>query len=223
MNNYSAFCFMLDQRRFRQDHQRAVDLMREKNLTKAGEVFSSLYAQLRMNSYRQRLTKRRFDKVFLGLTPVDVMTLLVNKTACHMNASETRQALDTIKCYKMVGRDFSIAVAPDFDMAMNEVEYYRRSGENVNALRCCERLLKTTLDTYQKAKMYILLYEKMSIYLCQKMYKQSYLLHSRKFDTATNFKRIPVARVYEEIKKNVMFYAYKTKHFVSLYPKRKYR
>ena len=28
-----------------------------------------------------------------------------------------------------------------------------------------------------KAKMYILLYEKMSIYLCQKMYKQSYLLH----------------------------------------------
>ena len=25
--------------------------------------------------------------------------------------------------------------------------------------------------------MYILLYEKMSIYLCQKMYKQSYLLH----------------------------------------------
>ena len=26
------------------------------------------------------------------------------------------------------------------------------------------------------ARMYILLYEKMSIYLCQKMYKQSYLL-----------------------------------------------
>ena len=155
MNNYSVFCFMLDQRKFRQDRQRAVDLMREKSLTKAGEVFSSLYAQLRMNSYRQRLTKRRFDKVFFGLTPDDVMTLLVNKTACHMNASETRQALGTIKCYKMIGRDLSIAGAPDFDMAMNEVECYRRSGENMNALRCCERLLKTTLDTYQKVDVLI--------------------------------------------------------------------
>ena len=135
MNNYSVFCFMLDQRKFRQDRQRAVDLMREKSLTKAGEVFSSLYAQLRMNSYRQRLTKRRFDKVFFGLTPDDVMTLLVNKTACHMNASETRQALGTIKCYKMIGRDLSIAGAPDFDMAMNEVECYRRSGENMTPVR----------------------------------------------------------------------------------------
>ena len=31
---------------------------------------------------------------------------------------------------------------------------------------------------YSPARMYILLYEKMSIYLCQKMYKQSYLLHA---------------------------------------------
>lgn len=146
---------MLDQTKFRQDHQRALDLMREKNLTKAGEVFSSLYAQLRMNSYRQRLLKRRFDKVFFGLTPDDVMTLLVNKTASHMNASETTQALGAIRCYKMIGRDFSITGAPDFDMAMNEVECYRRSGENMNALRCCERLLKTTLDSYQKVDVLI--------------------------------------------------------------------
>ena len=33
--------------------------------------------------------------------------------------------------------------------------------------------------------MYILLYEKMSIYLCQKMYKQSYLLHSEGHLTET--------------------------------------
>ena len=32
------------------------------------------------------------------------------------------------------------------------------------------------MPLYSPAKMYILLYEKMSIYLCQKMYKQSYLL-----------------------------------------------
>jgi len=40
-----------------------------------------------------------------------------------------------------------------------------------------------------KAKMYILLYEKMSIYLCQKMYKQSYLLHLPRLTRAkyTNF------------------------------------
>lgn len=95
---------MLDQRKFRQDYQRAVDLMQERNLTKAGEVFSFLYAQLRMNSYRQRLTKRRFDKVFFGLSPDDVMTLLVNKTACHMNASETRQALDNERLGRESGK-----------------------------------------------------------------------------------------------------------------------
>lgn len=141
---------MLDQNKFRQDHRKAVDLMRARNLAEAGEAFRTLYAQLRIKTYRQRLSKRRFEKVFFGLTPDDVMGLLVNKTACHMNASETKQALDTIKCYKMMGRNFSIAGAQDFDMAMNEVECYRRSGENRNALRCCERLLKTTLDTYQK-------------------------------------------------------------------------
>ena len=129
--------------------------MQERNLPEAGEAFRALYAQLRMNTYRQRLSKRRFEKVFFGLTPDDVMGLLVNKTACHMNASETKQSLDTIRCYKMIGRDFSIHGAPDFDMAMNEVECYRRSGENRNALRCCERLLKTTLDTYQKVDVLI--------------------------------------------------------------------
>ena len=35
------------------------------------------------------------------------------------------------------------------------------------------------MPLYSPAKMYILLYEKMSIYLCQKMYKQSYLLQDR--------------------------------------------
>ena len=33
------------------------------------------------------------------------------------------------------------------------------------------------MPLYSLAKKYILLYEKMSIYLCQKKYKQSYLLH----------------------------------------------
>ncbi|RNC66157.1 DNA-binding protein [Proteiniphilum sp. X52] len=32
------------------------------------------------------------------------------------------------------------------------------------------------MPLYSPARMYILLYQKMSIYLCQKLYKQSYLL-----------------------------------------------
>ena len=40
------------------------------------------------------------------------------------------------------------------------------------------------------AKMYILLYEKMSIYLCQKKYKQSYLLQRRYHITDGNRQQI---------------------------------
>lgn len=39
MNNYSVFCFMLDQKKFRQDHQQAVDLMRARNRGHFEEYF----------------------------------------------------------------------------------------------------------------------------------------------------------------------------------------
>ncbi len=52
---------------------------------------------------------------------------------------------------------------------------------------------------YSPARMYILLYEKMSIYLCQKMYKQSYLLH------------LPIKRINEIPKISCFYYC---GHFV---------
>ena len=49
------------------------------------------------------------------------------------------------------------------------------------------------------AKMYILLYEKMSIYLCQKMYKQSYLLqYNELMEFMKNNKRRPSTYIMED-------------------------
>ena len=51
------------------------------------------------------------------------------------------------------------------------------------------------MPLYSPARMYILLYEKMSIYLCQKMYKQSYLLHVLLFGGQCQFARTVVPRI----------------------------
>lgn len=146
---------MINIDKYRQAHQKAYELMKAGDLLESGKVFQSLYAQLRMNSYRQRLPRRKFEKVFYGLTPGDVLLLLYNKTAWHMNACETKHALDSIKTYQAIERDFSINGAPDFEMSMNEIEVHRRLGDNKQALRCCERLLKTKLDTPNKVDVLI--------------------------------------------------------------------
>ena len=141
--------------KYRQDSQRAGELLHVGDLKEAGRMFQVLYASLRLNNYRQRLKKQRFDKVFFGLSPDDVLSLLFNKAICHMNACETKEALDAIKCYQMIEKDFSIHGTVDFDMAMNEVEVYRRLGDNKNAILCCERQLKTELKSRQKVHVLI--------------------------------------------------------------------
>lgn len=146
---------MINIEKFRQDHQKAYELMQGGELSESGKVFRSLYAQLRMGSYRQRLSKRYFEKVFYGLTPGDVLSLLYNKTAWSMNACETKRALDLIKTYQAIERDFTISGEPDFKMSMNEIEVYRRLGNNKQALCCCERLLKTKLDPFCKVDVLI--------------------------------------------------------------------
>lgn len=140
---------------FRQYNRQAGELLQKGDLEEAGTLFNLLNASLRMNTYRHRLSKQRFDKVFFGLSPDDVLLLLFNKAACHMNACETKEALNTIKIHQIIERDFSIHGAPDFDMAMNEIECYRRLGDNKNALRCCEKLLKKKLESDQRVDVLI--------------------------------------------------------------------
>lgn len=146
---------MIDIAKYRQVNQRAGELLHQRNLEEAGKLFQSLYALLYMDTYHQRLTGKTFDKVFYGLTPVDVLSLLFNKAVCHLNACETEEALGTIKCYKMIERDFSIHGAPDFDLSMNEIEAYRRLGDNEKAILCCEEQLKTKLESRQRAEVLI--------------------------------------------------------------------
>lgn len=146
---------MIDIAKYRQVNQRAGELLHQRNLEEAGKLFQSLYAWLCMDTYHQRLSGKTFDKVFYGLTPDDVLSLMFNKATCHLNACETEEALDTIKCYWMIERDFSIHGDPDFDLSMNEIEAYRRSGNNEKALLCCEERLKTKLESRQKVEVLI--------------------------------------------------------------------
>jgi len=148
--------YNMDVVQFRQENQLAGELLQQRNLDGARRHFQKLYASLRMNSYRQRLKKQQFEKVFFGLIPDDVLSLLFNKAVCHMNAAETKDALKTIKSYQMIERDFSIQGPPDFDMAMNEVEAYRRLGDNKNASLCCKKLLKKKLDSSQRVNVLII-------------------------------------------------------------------
>lgn len=138
--------------KYRQDNQRAGELLQQGELEQAGMLFQSLYASLRFNTYHQRLSKRSFDKVFFGLIPDDVMFMLFNKTVCHLNACETKEALDTIKSYKMIERDFSMHGALDFGIVANEIEAHRRLGDNKTALALCDELLKKELTSQQKVE-----------------------------------------------------------------------
>lgn len=140
---------------FRQVNQQAGKLLHQRKLEEAGKLFQSLYASLKMDAYRQRLSGKTFDKVFFGLMPDDVLSLLFNKAACHLNACETKEALRTIKDYRMIEKDFAIHGAPDFDLSMNEIEAYRRLGDNKKALQCCDELLKAELESQQKVKVLI--------------------------------------------------------------------
>ena len=140
---------------FRHINQQAGELLHKRELKEAGSLFHALYASLKMDTYRQRGSGETFDKVFFGLMPDDVLSMLFNKAACHLNACETNEALSTIKDYKTIEKDFAIHGAPDYNLNMNEIEAYRRLGDNKKAIQCCDELLKTGLESQQKVKVLI--------------------------------------------------------------------
>lgn len=137
------------------DMARAYELMKEGNLQDAGDIYRRLYAALRMNTYRQRLAKKRFDKVFGGLMPEPVFVMLFNKVAYHMNSCEAEQALQTIFVYRKIEKDFSIHFPFDIEIDFDEIELYRRLGDNVKALALCDIMLKKQLDSPAKVDLLI--------------------------------------------------------------------
>lgn len=140
---------------FRNESVRAYEMMREGDLISAGLLYEALYASLRMNSYRARLTKKRFDKVFFGLMPDDVLPMLFNKVAYHLNACETKQALKTISVYKRIEEDFHMHGAPDFEINCDEIEAYHRLGDNAKAMALCDKLLGQKLEPSQRVDVLI--------------------------------------------------------------------
>ena len=95
----------MDLEAYKLDSARAYELLKEGNLQDAGDIYRRQYAALRMNTYRQRLAKKRFEKVFWGLTPESVFVMLYNKVTYHMNGCGAEQALQTISVYRKIERD----------------------------------------------------------------------------------------------------------------------
>ena len=140
---------------FRKESVRAFEMMRRGDLVSAGILYESLYASLRMNSYRARLSKKQFDKVFNGLTPDDVLPMLFDKVAYHLNSCETKQALKMIYVYKRIEADFHLHGAPDYEIDRDEIEAYHRLGDNAKAMVLCDRLLGQKLETAQRVDVLI--------------------------------------------------------------------
>lgn len=138
---------MMTSETFRTESTRAYELMRDGDLISAGVIYEKLYSVLRMNTYRQRLAKRRFDKVFFGLTPDDVLGMLYNRVTCHLNGCDTQKALQSIHIYKQIEKDFNIDGVPDLELDLEEIEAYRRLGENKKAIALCDKFLKKKLDS----------------------------------------------------------------------------
>ena len=119
-------------------------------------MYDSLYASLRLNTYKQRRNRKGFDKVFFGLEPADVLSMLYGKSILHINRSENRRALNVIGYYKLIEKDFSIHGASDFDVDANEIEAYRRLGDNIQALNLCKKLLSKKITVEERVKALII-------------------------------------------------------------------
>lgn len=145
----------MDLEAFKLDSARAYELLKEGNLQDAGDIYRRLYAALRMNTYRQRLAKKRFEKVFWGLTPESVFVMLYNKVTYHMNGCGAEQALQTISVYRKIEKDFCIHFPFDIEIDFDEIELYRRLGDNVKALALCNKMLKKQLDSPAKVDLLI--------------------------------------------------------------------
>lgn len=146
---------MINQQKFEEEMNRATAMMRDGNIDGAGEIYYALYDMLCMDSYRQRLFQVQFEKVFYGLTPNEVLPLLLNMVGWQLNTCRVEETIETIKQYKMIEKDFSVHGAPDFIIDKDEIEAYRRLGDNEKAMELCDQLLKKSINHSQKVEMLI--------------------------------------------------------------------
>lgn len=147
---------MIDRQNFQEEINRATTLMQRGDIAGAGEIYIALYGKLRMQGYKHRLSKRFFNRVFDGLMPDEVMLLLFNMVVWQLNDCRMKDALETIKQYRMIEQDFSIHCAFDFDIDKDEIEAYRRLGNNKRALTLCDKLLKKGINHTQTVVVLIL-------------------------------------------------------------------
>ena len=112
---------MINQQKFGEEMNRATAMMREGNIDGAGEIYYALYDMLCMDSYRQRLWQVQFERVFYGLTPNEVLPLLLNLVGWQLNTCRAKDAVETVKQYKLIERYFSIHCALDFIIVKDEM------------------------------------------------------------------------------------------------------
>lgn len=147
---------MISRNTFRKRMDDAARLMRGGDIDESGRLLTILYKSLHLETYKQRLALRRFDRVFFGLDPEDVFTLLYDVIRWQLNTCKTHEAISTIRYYHRIEKDFSISGPLDYWIGKIEIVAYRRLGENAKALCVCEKLLEGSLASWQKAEILIM-------------------------------------------------------------------
>ena len=137
---------MISRNTFRKRMDDATRLMRGGDIDESGRLLTILYKSLHLETYKQRLALRRFDRVFFGLDPEDVFTLLYDVIRWQLNTCKTHEAISTIRYYHRIEKDFSISGPLDYWIGKIEIDAYRRLGENAKALCVCEKLLEGSLS-----------------------------------------------------------------------------
>lgn len=77
---------------------------------------------------------------------------LYNKIVWLLNTCETEAALKTIQEYRKIGYGLANYSGMDYGVDRNEIEAYRRLGDNKKALMLCDELLKKRLTSQQKVE-----------------------------------------------------------------------
>lgn len=146
----------MDIKEFGTETNRAIELMRTGNMQESGALFSMLYDSLHFDDYQQRIALEQSNKVFFGLNPEVVLLFLLNKAVWHLNACETAKALVAIQWYKRIEKDFSIHIEFDYLIDKDEIEAYRRLGEQTKALALCDLALMKNISHAQKVELLII-------------------------------------------------------------------
>lgn len=146
---------MIKRKDFVKEMLYADEFMHSGNMDKAGEIYNSQYALLRMDSYRYRLSQVQFEKVFDGLTPDEVLPLLLKLVCWQLNTCRTKEALEIIRQFKMIERDFLVHCDFDFKIDKCEIVACCRLGNNEKAMELCDHLLKKDISHSQKVEILI--------------------------------------------------------------------